>query len=108
MSAQHAVSSLGQALAKIDELLAALKNGTLLSTGAPAQKAAAAAGRQGAPLKAAPAAATATAAPQAAAPKQGKKEKKEKPAKPAAAPAPEGDAFDKAHLVVSGTVKCIN
>lgn len=104
---QHAaIGKLDQALSKIEELLQALKDGTLLASG-PSRPAAAPVAAVAAPLAAAPAAAAeaAAAAPTpapAAAPggnKQGKKEKAAKPAKQAAA-APEGDAFEKAHLAV--------
>lgn len=99
--------SLAAALSKIDELIAALQSGALISSGAAAAPQPAAA----APKPAAAAAASkpaAAAAPKPAAPKEGKAAKKAaaKEAKKAeggggaAAAAPEGDAFSKAHLAV--------
>lgn len=87
-------SKLAEALAKVDELLEALKSGALVASGpsAPAQAVAPAAK----PPAAAPAA-------PAASGKQGKKEKVKKnnaAAAPGGGAAAEGDAFSKAHLVV--------
>lgn len=90
-------SQLKAAIAKIDELIAALQSGALISSGA-APPAPAAAAPAAAPAAAKPAA-PAAAAP--AAPKQ--QAKKEKPKKEKAAPAPaaaEGDAISKAQLAV--------
>jgi hypothetical protein len=100
---QHAaIGKLDEALSTIEELLQALKDGTLLASG-PSRPAAAPVAAAAAPPAAAPVAAAVAPAPApAAAPsggKQGKKEKAAKPAKQAAA-APEGDAFEKAHLAV--------
>lgn len=79
-------SQLKAAIAKIDELIAALQSGALVSSGAARPAAAAAA----APAAAKPAAAAApAAAPAPAAPKQ-QQAKKEKPKKEKAAPAPAG------------------
>ena len=82
------------ALAKVDELIAALTNGKLIGTAVPAAAAAPAA-------PAAVAAAAPTSGPSAGSAAVASTAKKPKPAKAAAKPAvDEGDAFDKAQLAV--------
>lgn len=88
---------------QVDELLEALKAGTLLASGPASQPAAAAPPAAAKPAAAAPKPAAPAAAAPAAAPKQGKKDKaasKKENGGGGAPAAAEGDALSKAHLAV--------